>query len=185
MKYLQSVLARGLAVFAIALVIGCVPSFLAKNQRATEVPVARPGVPGEAGAKSPESQPSAKALKDLLQPPPPPSYQQATSGGRAREALPAEPREMLVKNQINKAALAFANEIPNVQHVKTCYSHEFGGWYLMLYIKKKDGVSLQHYAWDPKTEEWEVSYRVEHLPEKEVQFHLKQEVGDERCTVLK
>jgi len=185
MRYLQSVVALGLAIFAIALVIGCVPAFLSKNRTATEVPVARPGAPGEAGAKPAQSESSAKAVQDLLLPPPPPSYKAASSSGKAKEALPAEPREMVIKNQINKAALTFANEIPNVQHVKTCYSREFGGWYLLLYIKKKDGVSLQHYAWDPKAEEWEVSYRVEHLPDKEVQFHLKGEVGDERCTVLK
>ena len=108
-----------------------------------------------------------------------PTFKQASS--------PAEPPapELRQKDEINAAALQFAKEVPNVKYVKTCFSTVYGGWYLLLYIAKGKTISLQQYSWDPRTKEWDFVYQLKELPPKQVEFHLKGEVGDEKCFILK
>jgi len=108
-----------------------------------------------------------------------PSFKQASS-----PAAPPVP-ELRQKDEINAAALQFAKEVPNVKHVKTCFSTVYGGWYLLLYIEKNKVVSLQQYSWDPRTKEWDFVYQLKELPSKQVEHHLKGEVGDEKCFILK
>ncbi|MDQ7782463.1 MAG: hypothetical protein RDU20_06280 [Desulfomonilaceae bacterium] len=179
---------RLLAVFAVALVVllavisGCVP-----GMKAAKPSVDPEQVPGTQGAEVPESgaQPGKLSPEELdkMLPPPPPSYKRDSPAGAP--APPASPRELNEKEEINASALEFAKGIPNVKHVKTCYSKMFGGWYLHLYVTKGKKIALQHYSWNPVSKEWDVSMAVKELPQDNLEYHLKGEVGDEQCTVLK
>ena len=55
----------------------------------------------------------------------------------------------------------------------------------MLYLQKGKKVSLDQYSWNKKSQEWEIVYHLKEIPQKQVEFHLKGEVGDEKCFVLK
>jgi len=113
-------------------------------------------------------------------PPPPPDFRDGAA------ATPgAESPELRQKEEINQAALRFAREIPNVRHIKTCFSKVYGGWYLLLYIESGKKISLQQYSWNEKSQEWDVVYHVKEVPEKQLEHHLKAEVGDEKCFILK
>lgn len=87
--------------------------------------------------------------------------------------------------EINQAALDFAAHVPNVKYVKTCFSKLYGGWYLILYVTRGKRTSLQQYLWNPKSKEWEIVYILKEIPEDQVEYHVKGEVGDEKCFVLK
>ena len=93
--------------------------------------------------------------------------------------------ELLQKEEINQAALKFAKEIPNVKYIKTCFSKIYGGWYLLLYVEKGKKISLQQYSWNEKSKEWDVVYQVKEVPASQLEYHLKGEVGDEKCFLLK
>ena len=122
-------------------------------------------------------------VKKLLAPPPPPQTA-ATTAGDLKQASEAaiDPME---KEEVSRAALEFATHIKNVIHVKTCYSKLYGGWYLMLYVQKGKKTALDQYSWNRKTREWEIVYHLKEIPKKQLDFHLKGEVGDEKCFVLK
>lgn len=191
---------RLLAILAVALMLplaaipGCAPGIKATKPSANaekapspeteDVQKLGPAAPGDKGTEAPAvpSQPGKLSPEELekMLPPPPPSYKRKTA-----EALPASPKELLEKEEINASALQFAKEIPDVKHIKTCFSKMFGGWYLHLYVTKGKKPYLQHYSWNPVTREWEVSMAMKDLPVDNVESHLKQEVGDEQCTVLK
>ncbi len=195
---------RLLAVFAVAMMFpfaaipGCAPGIKATKPAASSAmaPGAETGERPEWGDKAPGSKgaedsagedqsgkTSPKEWEKTL-PPPPPSYRNRESQ-EARRALPASPKELFEKEEINASALEFAKQIPNVKHVKTCFSKMFGGWYLHLYVTKGKKIALQHYSWNPVSKEWDVSMSVKELPIKSLEYHLKGEVGDEQCTVLK
>ncbi|MFH0825418.1 MAG: hypothetical protein V2B18_21915 [Pseudomonadota bacterium] len=89
------------------------------------------------------------------------------------------------KEEVNDAALKFAKNVPGVKHIKTCYSKLYGGWYLLLYRDQDKKISLQQYAWNDSSKEWEIIYQLKELPAGNLEFHLKGEVADERCFILK
>uniref|UniRef100_A0A7C4EUA5 Lipoprotein n=1 Tax=Desulfomonile tiedjei TaxID=2358 RepID=A0A7C4EUA5_9BACT len=151
------------------MVIGCVPGFRSAKPVSTQ---GQTQSPGQAGAGTDAT------LKPL--PPPPPDYvasKEKETGG--------DMPELLQKEEINQAALKFAKEIPNVKYIKTCFSKIYGGWYLLLYVEKGKKISLQQYSWNEKSKEWDVVYQVKEVPASQLEYHLKGEVGDEKCFLLK
>jgi hypothetical protein len=87
--------------------------------------------------------------------------------------------------EINQSALDFAENVPKVKAVKTCYSKLYGGWNLFLYVVKGKKIELQQYQWNPKSKEWDIVLRDEKLPQDQIDYHIKSEVNDEKCFVLK
>lgn len=176
MKAPLRLLAVALFVCAV-LVAGC----LAGNKAATgpreSMPLQELDVPQMDTSPPDDSELSASA--PTTEPGSSPSFKQASA--------PAGPpaAELRQKDEINAAALQFAKEVPNVKHIKTCFSTVYGGWYLLLYIEKNKVISLQQYSWEPRTKEWDFVYQLKELPAKQVEFHLKGEVGDEKCFILK
>jgi len=196
MKRLLAVLAVAL-MLPLAAISGCAPGVKAPKPSASaeqapgaereDVPKLGPAAPGDKRPEDPavasqSGKLSPEELEKML-PPPPPSYKRDSAD--AARALPASPKELIEKEEINASALQFAKEIPNVKHIKTCFSKMFGGWYLHLYVTKGKKVALQHYSWNTLSREWDVSMAVKELPLENVERHLRQEVGDEQCTVLK
>ncbi|MBM4328312.1 MAG: hypothetical protein FJ118_14255 [Deltaproteobacteria bacterium] len=102
-----------------------------------------------------------------------------------QEKMAKEGLDLRDKDEINESALQFAKNVPGVQHAKTCYSKLYGGWYLLLYVKKGQNISLQQYSWHEKSKEWEIIHQVKNLPKEDVERHLKIEVPSERCFRLK
>jgi hypothetical protein len=147
------------------------------------VPGLRSSKPVAQDPKSSGAAQSTGAQDPLIQPlpPPPPDFKESES----RRQPGSDPLELRQKEEINQAALKFAKEIPNVKHIKTCFSKIYGGWYLLLYLEAGKKISLQQYSWNDKSKEWDVVYHVKEVPAKQLEHHLKGEVGDERCFVLK
>lgn len=168
-----------------AVLVGCVSAL--KNTKAPNEPSAK-----EQATPSPEqpkqqeqaaNKPSQEELKSLLATPPPPKYNPPAGGGpKAAAESVVDPME---KDQVSQAALDFASHIKNVKHVKICYSKLYGGWYLMTYVSRGKKISLDQYSWNKKSQEWEIVYHLKEVPQKQLEFHLKGEVGDEKCFVLK
>lgn len=182
MKILPSLLVMAAAIAA-TIILGCTSAL--KSSR-PEVPQEEsvPEQPSseQAGrADEPSTSPVARPEGERLPAPPSPVGRQDLG----KPAPPATPTESIERQEINRAALEFAKEMPDVLHVKTCYSKIFGGWYLDLFLKKGKKKALQHYTWNPSTKEWEVSLPVKELTDENLDFHLKGQVGDEKCTVLK
>ncbi len=127
---------------------------------------------------------SDEELKKLLEPPPTPhqlkSQLTPKTKGEGESGV-----DLIEKDEVNRLALEFAKLIPNVKHVKTCFSKLYGGWYMLLYIQKGKKVALDQYSWSPVTKEWEIIYRLKEIPAKQLEAHVKGEVGDEKCFVLK
>ena len=171
-----------LAVVA-SLAVACVPGL----RSAKSVPA-----PGQAATKNQAqsglvpvqgSQLTDKELDQRL-PPPPPFYKPPRSqDGTA----PADESfvESGMKLEIDEAALRFAKEIPNVQHVKTCFSKLYGGRYLLLYVKQGKKTLEHQYSWDAENKQWKVSLAPKEVPPNLLEFHLKGEVADEKCFLLK
>ena len=171
------------AVVAAVVLLGCVPGI--KSAKTGPSPQDNPGGPktaNQSGIASDSSKIPGKDLDNLL-PPPPPSYKSGEGRGGAGDY--ADIPELRQREEINEAALKFAKEVPDVKHIKTCFSRIYGGWYLLLYIEKSKKISLQQYSWNPKSREWEVVYHIKEVPANQLEFHLKGEVGDEKCFVLK
>lgn len=127
---------------------------------------------------------SDEELKKLLEPPPPP--QQLKSQMTAQTPAQGDTSmDMIEKDEVNRHALEFAKQIPNVKHIKTCFSKLYGGWYMLLYIQKGKKIALDQYSWSKVTKEWEIVYRLKEIPAKQLEAHVKGEVGDEKCFVLK
>jgi hypothetical protein len=93
--------------------------------------------------------------------------------------------DMSLRQEVNQAALEFAENIPHMKVVKTCYSKLYGGWNLFLYVARGKKISLQQFQWMPKTKEWEPTMQHKDIPEEQLKYHIKTEVGDEKCFVLK
>lgn len=151
--------------------------------------------PADAQTKAQSATPSAQSLekphgasdeelKKLLEPPPSP--QQFKSQLTPKTKAEGESGvDLIEKDEVNRLALEFARQIPNVKHVKTCFSKLYGGWYMLLYVQKGKKVALDQYSWSPATKEWEIIYRLKEIPAKQLDAHVKGEVGDEKCFVLK
>lgn len=184
MRYLFKFLGLLIALAAL-IALGC--SFGSKAAK-TDQPA------GDAQAKAQSStaaQPlekpkgaSDEELKKLLEPPPTP--QQLMSQQSPKPKPEGESGvDLIEKDEVNRLAMEFARLIPNVKHVKTCFSKLYGGWYMLLYIQKGKKIALDQYSWSPVTKEWEIIYRLKEIPVKQLEAHVKGEVGDEKCFVLK
>jgi hypothetical protein len=182
MKILPTFLAMT-AVIGATVILGCAPALKSskleapQEQSRTEQPSSEQGIRPEEPASAPEARPQGK------HPPVPGSPVGREDLGKP--APPATHTEVMEKQEVNKAALEFAKEMPDVLHVKTCYSKMFGGWYLDLFLKKGKKKAIQHYTWNPTTKEWEVSLPVKEVTDENLDYYLKGQVGDEKCTVLK
>jgi hypothetical protein len=99
------------------------------------------------------------------------------------------PLDFRLKDEITRSALEFAEKnVPNVKHAKVCFSQTFGGyggWYLIAYVQRGKKISFEQYSWNKAEQQWELVYRQKELPPNQLEFHLKGEVGDEKCFVLK
>ena len=182
MKRLLTVLAVVL-VIPLALFQGCIPGL--KATKPTQSSELSPDAKNVENAPEPSApgKLSEEELEKLL-PPPPPSYEKRKSGD-GKMAMPVTSKEMLEKEEINASALRFAKEIPNVKHVKTCFSKMFGGWYLDLFVTKGKKIVKQNYSWNPVTREWDISLAPKEVPQDKLEYYLRGEVTDERCSVLK
>ena len=107
-------------------------------------------------------------------PPPPPADKSVVTALALRD-----------KDEINRSALQFAKNFKNVEHVRTCYSKLFGGWYVLMYVKNKNKYDLNQYSWNSKTKEWELMYINKNITVKKLEYLLKSEVVDEKCFLLK
>jgi hypothetical protein len=88
--------------------------------------------------------------------------------------------------EVTRSALEFADKnIPDVKHIKVCYSKLYGGWYTLLYIQKGKKLSMQHWAWNAKSKEWEVVYQRKELSPSQMEFDLKSDVSGEKCYRVK
>lgn len=168
-----------------AFLAGCVP-FLKTvkpqqgEERAAQV---KPGAESDMGTEK-SDKPSALSQEELdkMLPPPPPDYKPTTSS----PAQSIDPVDSGEKEAIKEAALKFAKEIPNVKHMKTCFSREFGGWYLILYTQKGKKFAVQHFAWNSRTLEFEPSAPSRLLlSKKELEQQLDVSVKGETCSRLK
>lgn len=176
MKAALSFLAATL-ILAALLLQGCVPGLQsAKNP------------PDGDAAPQPEQADTAKAPApsgpgvDQAAPSPPPDY--IPPPPPDREKIVEGSVDLRMKDEVNEAAMRFAKEIPNVKYIKTCYSKLYGGWYLMLYLAKGKKISMEQFSWNGKSKEWEVAGQFE-VPPKQLEYHLKGEVADEKCFRLK
>ncbi len=167
-----------------AVLIGCVSAL--KNTKAPNESTAKEQAKTSTERPKQEQtaqKPSDEELKTLLATPPPPKYNPPTGGGaKAATESAVDPVE---KEQVSQAALDFASHMKNVKHVKICFSKLYGGWYLMTYVSKGKKISLDQYSWNKKSQEWEIVYHLKEVPQKQLEFHLKGEVGDEKCFVLR
>jgi len=93
--------------------------------------------------------------------------------------------DLVNKDEVSAAALAFAQGVPNAKHVKICYSKAAGGWSLFLYVEKGKKILEQEYAWNKQNREWEFFAARKNLPPKKIDIVLKGELPDEKCFVLK
>lgn len=130
-----------------------------------------------------EEAPETRSAETILPreapaPAPPASEPPSRSGKKKRSKSVNLPH----KDEVNEAAVAFANNLVGVEHIKTCYSKQYGGWYLLLYIQKQKKWSIQQFSWNAETKEWEYIYQKDLEPDQ-VEFHVKVEVSDETCFV--
>ncbi|MGO9119654.1 MAG: hypothetical protein ACLQPD_18840 [Desulfomonilaceae bacterium] len=170
------------------LVAVCVGLVLAVSACMPSLQMSKPSSPEVSGsdAKNESSAESPTAAKperpaDAQLPPAPPDYKPPSLS----EGLLEGPPDLSWKDEINASALEFGKSIPNVKHVKTCFSKLYGGWYLILYTEKAKKIGLEQYSWNAKSKEWEPSFQLKEIPAKELEYHLKGEVDDEKCFVLK
>ncbi|MEJ2715691.1 MAG: hypothetical protein P8182_00890 [Deltaproteobacteria bacterium] len=181
MRIARVLLTAVILALAAAFILGCVPGIKSVKPagETNQTPAVSGGVeegapaaPEQATKGEEEKAPSATVP---YKPPPPPSEAQTGLGAI----------DLRLKDEVNEAALKFAKNVSGVIHVKTCYSKLYGGWYLFLYLKKGKKISLQQYSWNDKTKEWEIIYQLKELPPERLEYHLKGEVDDEKCFILK
>jgi hypothetical protein len=183
-------------LMAAALLFGCVGMFpITKKQgessrkptgkqsvQKAEIPKEKSDFPSdettEPGRKPRDSDkdllPPPKTSPKYEPPPPPPADKSVVTALALRD-----------KDEINKSALKFAKNFKRMEHVKTCYSKMFGGWYVLLYIKNKNKYDLNQYSWNAKNKEWELMYINKNISVKQLKFLLESEVEDEKCFLLK
>jgi hypothetical protein len=174
-----STLLVAVCVCLVLAVSGCMPSLQMSKPSPPEVS----GSEAKDGqsAESPTGPGKPDKTADTQLPPPPPDYKPPSLS----EGLLEGPPDLSWKDEINASALEFSKSIPHVKHVKTCFSKLYGGWYLILYTEKAKKIGLEQYSWNPKSKEWEPSFQLKEIPAKQLEYHLKGEVDDEKCFVLK
>ncbi len=158
---------------------GCVPGLRSAK------PLADSESPADVHAESTDQAASPKTSTGSDRPPKPiprytPPPPPAADEGAAMSIDP------VVKQEISDSALAFSKHIPDVKHVKLCYSKLFGGWYVFLYTEKGKKHWMQQYAWNAGTKEWDVVLGLKELSKESLDFELKGgEVKEEKCFLLK
>jgi hypothetical protein len=176
-----SIVFAALFVSLLLALSGCIPG-LQMTKPTADSP--SPDTTKEAPAKTPTDTARQPDKKADAQVPPPPDYKPPALS----EALLEGPADLSWKDEISASALEFAKNIPNVKHTKICFSKLYGGeggWYLLLYVEKAKKMRLEQYSWNPKFKEWEPSFQLKEIPAKDVELHLKGEVQDEKCFILK
>ncbi|MBI5572845.1 MAG: hypothetical protein HY914_23075 [Desulfomonile tiedjei] len=170
------------ALLAAALLSSCIPG-LRSSRTAPEPGSPMPLRPGQPPVDA------SKALKPLEKPTA--GAQTAAQSDLKSPPLPDEEKVLAgrpglhQRSEINQAALDFAQNYPHVKYVKTCFSKLYGGWYLILYVARGKKTDLQQFSWNDTSKEWEPVFRQENLPKEQIEYHVKGEVGDEKCFVLK
>ena len=166
---------------AVLLATGCVPWLRsAKPAPGTNQAAAKnAGQPGLVPVHG--GQVTDKELDQRL-PPPPPFYKPPESRDQTTEAESFVGSTM--KLEVEEAARRFAKEIPNVKHIKICFSKMYGGWYLLLYAREGKKTFEHHYSWDAENKEWKVALTPKEVPPVQLEHRLKGEVADERCYLL-
>jgi hypothetical protein len=180
MKAALSFLAATL-ILAALLLLGCVPGLQSAKPATQGEPPLAPQGQSEQG-QSPKAPMASDQGADPAAPPPPPAYLPPPPPDR--EKISEAVVDLRQKEEVNEAAMRFAKEFPNVKYIKTCFSKLYGGWYLMLYVEKGKKISLEQFSWNGKSKEWEVAGRFQ-VPAKQLDYHLKGEVADEKCFRLK
>jgi hypothetical protein len=151
-------------------------------------------VPGLKGSKNQQDvrDPKAQNAPDQSNPMNPANPAQEFSdaqGGKQPRPLAEKTAEssldFQLKDEINRSGLEFAKNLPNVKHVKTCFSQIYGGWNLFVYVQRGKKIAFHQYVWNKEFQQWELSYHQRDLPEKQLEYHLKGEIGDEKCFILK
>jgi len=165
-----------------ALIFGCA-SALKSTKPSAETEQASKGVASPDTHKSGEAPPATEEKREPSPIPPPPKYEPPPPPDGKKALTGAI--DLRKKEIVNASALKFAKNIKGVKHIKTCFSKLYGGWYLLLYVEKKKKIALQQYVWNEKSKEWEVIYYHKELPPDTLDFHLKGEVADEKCFLLK
>jgi hypothetical protein len=166
----------------VALMYGCMTGLTATRRTPDAKGSKAKSARANAGAAQQMPKPGDKAVEAAL-PPPPPGYKPPDSS--EAKAMAEGAVDPVMRAEVNEAALRFAKEIPNVKHIKTCFSKLYGGWYLLLYAQKGKKLLESHWAWNPKTKEWEPVSLNKEVPKKILDYYLKGEVGGEKCSVLK
>ncbi len=164
-----------LALIAAGVITGCVSRMMSTKPDAEgqQAPVAQESEESTAEEAGKEALP-IPAPEEYAPPPPP----DAATVQRAAV-------DLRNKDEIQDAALKFADNFKGILNVKICYSKLYGGWYLFLYGKKAEQIRVQQFSWDEKTGEWEVIYRDRMIPEDKLELDLKTEVDDETCFILR
>ncbi|MBI5250790.1 MAG: hypothetical protein HY912_14965 [Desulfomonile tiedjei] len=172
MKLFPSLVA---AALALVVAYGCVPGLKSSKNPPGVRDLKAQGVPDQSNSVPPPSPAQRPNVSPDGNPP----------SARAEKTVESS-MDFRLKDEINRSAMEFAEKnVPNVKHIKTCYSQIYGGWYLILYVQKGKRTSLEQYLWNKDFQQWEVIYQLKELPAKQLEFHLKGEVGDEKCFVLK
>jgi hypothetical protein len=176
MRIAPMVLTVALFIVIGALMQACIPGIRSAKPPGESVQSPPPAAPGTVAAPPPPEkgkEEKSAPSKPEYKPPPPP------------EKSSLSPIELREKEAVNEAALKFAKNLQGVEHIKTCYSKLYGGWYVFYYLKKGKSISVHEYSWNPKTEEWELIWHLKDLPPERLESHVKGEVDDEKCFVLK
>lgn len=168
MKLFFSLVAAGLAL---VMAYGCVPGLKgSKNQPNTQETKAQ-GPDGQSAPLGPGRQPAAGPQPQVPRP--------------GLDTIAEGTSDFRLKDEINRSALEFAGKsVPHVKFIKTCYSQS-GGWNLFAYAQRGKKTSFDQYVWNKESQQWELIYHQKDLPANQLEFHLKGEVGDEKCFVLK
>ncbi|HMK36951.1 MAG TPA: hypothetical protein VK463_17890 [Desulfomonilaceae bacterium] len=170
-------------IIAVAIGGGCVPGLKSAKQSTDQLsePSKMQADPGQAQTSTPENR--EKPENGQVNPPEP-RYE--PPGPSERDKLLAggvDPRE---KAEVTESALEFSRKnVPGLKHVKVCFSKLYGGWYMLAYVEKGKKLSMQHWAWNQKSKEWEILSQQKELSPKQLEFELKGEVAGEKCFILK
>lgn len=182
MRRFKTLIALVAVVVISCLAVGCIgglKSLKRTSEKAEPSPesggLAKPRIAENSNGSKPKP---ADDLAPVYAPPPPPPSKESKEKAAA---------DLGLRDEIEASALEFAKNFPNVQHVKICYSKLYGGWYLFLYIEKGKKRSLHHYAWNPRSSEWEIieTFKEDRIPKTQWKFHLKGELPGEKCYILK
>lgn len=180
MKTHQVSALAALAVSATVLIVGCTAGMKSLvSPSAPDQPSNIAAAPGREGPTAPRPVPEGRSgPRPEYAPPQPPDQSQQSPTVNLSE-----------KEELAQAGLKFAGNVPGVKHVKTCYSRLTGLWYLFLYVPKGKRISIQQWAWNTRTKEWEMipsdRSKGDEIEADKLEYHLKSELPDEKCFPLK